>query len=311
MKIVIIVFLIVIVLLVIAYFLVGNYFYNLSLNPKTDKDFVLKEFKDKEEEYYETWKEQLKWLENNSENVYINSTNNGNLRLHAYEINNNSNIWTIAIHGYMSQGNGMLGFVDHFLDKGYNVLVVDLRGHGLSEGDYVGMGWHDRLDIIDWINYIVDKNPENQIMLFGISMGAATTMMTTGENLPSNVKLAISDCGYTSAWEEFGYKLEELFNLPRFPVLNAANTICKIRAKYSLKEASALEQVKKSKTPTLFIHGSADDFVPFKMLDEVYNAASCEKEKLVIEGAGHGLSSSVNPELYWKTVDAFIGKYIK
>ena len=302
--------LIICLIIVIAYFSVGNYFYNISLNPKTDKTFVIGEYKETEE--YKTWKqEQLKWLSNNSRDVYITSNNNGNLKLHAYEINNtNSNVWTIIIHGYMSQGDEMIEYTKQFNKKGYNVLLLDLRGHGTSEGDYVGMGWHDRLDIIDWINYIVNKNSENKIILYGISMGAATTMMTTGENLPSNVKLAISDCGYTSTWDEFGYKLKELFNLPTFPVLNAASTVCNIRAGYNFKQASSVEQVKKSNTPTLFIHGSEDTFVPFEMLEVVYNAASCEKEKLVVEGAGHGMSSTVNPDLYWNTIDNFIAKYI-
>ena len=194
------------------------------------------------------------------------------------------------IHGYMSKGNEMMWAAKPFADEKYNVLIPDLRGHGLSEGNYIGMGWDDRLDIIDWINYIIKKNPDSKIILWGVSMGAATTMMTTGEELPKNVKV--------------------LFKLPTFPVLNAANTVCKIRAGYSFKDASCIKQLKKSKTPTLFIHGSADDFVPFSMLDVVYNAAACEKEKLVIEGAGHGLSSTVNTELYLNTINKFIEKYL-
>ena len=130
--------------------------------------------------------------------MYITSTNNGNLKLHAYEINANPqyNVWVIVIHGYTGQGSGMTGFAQRFTARGYNVLMVDLRGHGKSEGNYVGMGIHDRLDIVDWINYLIEKDSERKIMLFGISMGAATTMMVTGENLPTNVKLAIEDCGY-------------------------------------------------------------------------------------------------------------------
>lgn len=170
------------------------------------------------------------------------------------------------------------------------------------------MGWHDRLDIIDWINYLIKKDPHAKIIIFGVSMGAATTMMTTGENLPSNVKLAIADCGYTSAWEQFGYNLKQVFHLPKFPVLYLASRACKKHANYKIQEASSIEQVKKSKTPTLFIHGSSDTFVPYKMLDEIYNSASCKKEKLVVEGAEHGVSANVNPELYWSTIDKFINK---
>ena len=304
-----IIILIIIMVLLVGYYKVGNYFYNIALNPKTDKQFVIGELEPTEEQKMYA-DEQLLWLKNNSEDVYINSTNNGNLKLHAYEINTNSDIWVIAVHGYMSRGTGITGFAKEFNKRGYNVLMLDLRGHGMSEGSYVGMGWHDRLDVTDWINYLNEKNPNCKIILYGISMGAATVMMTTGEDLPVNVKLAIEDCGYTSVWDEFSYKLKQLYNLAEFPFLNAANTVCKKKAGYDFKEASSVKQLKKSKTPTLFIHGSEDNFVPFEMLDKVYEAAACEKEKLVIEGAGHGMASTVNPELYWKTVDSFIEKYL-
>ena len=310
-KIICIILIIIIILLIIALLLVGNYFYNIALNPKADKSFVLGNT-EKTEEQKQKENEQLNWLSENSEDVYILSTNNGNLKLHAYEINanENSDVWAIVIHGYTVKGSTMTGFAKVFTQKGYNVLMVDLRGHGMSEGDYIGMGIHDRLDIMDWINYLIDKNVKSKIMLFGISMGAATTMATTGEELPSNVKLAISDCGYTSVWDEFSYQLKRLFDLPEFPILYAASAVCKIRAGYSFKEVSIIEQVKKSKTPILFIHGSEDDFVPFKMLNEVYEAATCEKEKLVVEGAGHGMSWATDTELYWSTIDSFIEKYL-
>ena len=297
---------IILVVLAILYFVVGKYFYNIALNPNTSKSYVLGEI-DTTIDKGETW------LSKNSKSVFINSTNNGNLKLHGYEITNlgESNIWTIIVHGYYGKGSDMSYYAEQYFNKGYNVLLVDLRGHGKSQGDYIGMGWHDRLDLIDWANYIINKNPECKIILHGVSMGAATVMMATGENLPSNIKVAIEDCGYTSIWDEFEMQLKVLFNLPAFPVLNAASTVCKINAGYDLKEGSAVEQVRKSKTPTLFIHGDQDKFVPFEMLDILYDAANCEKQKLVIEGAAHAESVRVNPNLYWNTVDGFIGKYIK
>lgn len=310
-KLIILIIIALVILIAIGYRFVGNYFYNIALNPKTDKDFVLEGLRDTEEEL-EVQNKRLEWLSENSKDVYITSTNNGSLKLHAYEMmaEQDSDIWAIVVHGYMGEGSGMTYYAQEFKARGYNVLMLDLRGHGKSEGDYVGMGWHDRLDVIDWINYLLDKNENSEIMLYGISMGAATVMMATGEELPANVKLAISDCGYTSVWDEFEHQLKLLFNLPKFPVLNAANSSCKRIAHYNFKEASSLEQVKKSKTPTLFIHGSADTFVPFEMLDVIYEAASCEKEKLVVEGAVHGMSSTVDNALYWKTVDGFIDKVL-
>lgn len=298
---------ILILILVLGYLFIGNYFYDIAINPNSDKSALGIEGITKEEML-----ERKEWLNKNSKDTYITSTNNGNLNLHAYEIEaaEETNIWTIVVHGYTKDGIEMEKYAERYKEKGYNVLLVDLRGSGKSEGDYIGFGWHDRLDIIDWVNYLVDKDSNCKIILFGVSMGAATVMMTTGESLPSNVMLAIEDCGYTSVYDIFANKIENVFHLPSAPVLSAASFITKIKSGYTLYEASVLEQIKKSKTPTLFIHGSADTFVPYNMLDILYNAANCEKEKIVIEGAEHAVSVNVNPELYWKTIDSFIEKYI-
>jgi len=310
-KLLMVILVIILMLLIIAYFLVGNYFYNIALNPNSSKTFVLGEDEEQTEEEKSIALENVNWLESKSANVFIKSNNDG-LQLHAYEITNenSSNIWTIVVHGYMSQGKSMIYQAKQFYDRGYNVLIVDLRGHGQSQGNYIGMGWPDRLDIIDWTNYIINKDNDSKIILYGVSMGAATVMMATGEELPSNKKLAIEDCGYTSIWDEFKMQLKDLFNLPEFPVLNAANTVCKIRAGYGIDEGSSIEQLKKSKTPTLFIHGDKDTFVPFEMLDRVYNVATCEKEKLVIGGAEHAEAAYINPQLYWSKIDNFINKHI-
>lgn len=301
MRIFIFLLIIILILLSIAYFVIGNYFFNIALNPNTSKEFVLGETEEVRDS----------WLNQNAKDAYITTSNNGNLKLHSYEINNNSYIWAIVIHGYYGKGQDMVYLAKEYYNRGYNVLVVDLRGHGESQGDYIGMGWHDRLDIIDWINYIINKNSNSKIILHGVSMGAATVMMATGEELPANVKVAIEDCGYTSIWDEFKMQLKILYNLPAFPALNAASAVCRIRAGYMLEEGSCVEQVKKSKTPTLFIHGDQDRFVPFEMLDVVYESANCEKQKLIIEGAAHAQASSINPQLYWKTIDVFIDKHIE
>ena len=93
--------------------------------------------------------------------------------------------------------------------------------------------------------------------------------------------------------------------------MQLSNIVTKIKAGYSLEDASAIEQVKNSKTPILFIHGDKDDFVPYSMMDELYNATSSDKEKLIIEGAGHDHSYLVNPKLYWTSINTFLNKYVK
>ena len=290
--------------------LVGNYFYNLALNPFTSKDMI---FGDDDDDTSLEVEADVNWLIKDSNYIDTYITSSDNLKLHAYEVKNENKTdkWAIVVHGYTSEGKLLSSKAKHLYNMGYNVLVPDLRSHGTSEGNYIGMGWHDRLDIINWINYIVKNNPKSEIALHGTSMGSATVLMVSGEKLPSNVKAIVADCGYTSVYDEFSYQLKQLFNLPAFPIMNFSDVITHIRAGYCLNDASAINQVKKSTTPILYIHGDKDDFVPYYMMDELYNATNSEKEKLTIEGGEHANSDLVNPKLYWSTVNSFLEKYIE
>lgn len=301
---------------------VSNYFYDIALDrdPKKRMNFYKRFTSDTEKRHEEMSKkihelEQLyiKWFEDeaNYEDVYI--TSEDELRLHACEVlaSEKTNKWVITIHGYAGNCEDMSYLVQKFGEEGYNVLTLDLRGHGKSEGHYIGMGWHDRKDILKWIDYIVEKDSTAEIVLYGISMGAGAVMMTVGEELVPNVKAAIEDCGYTSVWEEFNYQIEMMNKKAlRKPVLTVADVITKARAGYRLKEASAIKQLEKSNIPMLFIHGDQDKFVPYFMLDKLYDTATCPKEKFVVEGAGHAQSIVVEPELYWEKVTGFLHKYV-
>ncbi len=296
-----------------AGFIAGNYFYNLALNPQSDKTAVLDaphNLIDSTPNEVKEKKARETWFNSHYEETTIPSFDQ--LKLHAYSIKNqnDSNKWAIIFHGYSSDGLQMTKYAKHFYDMGYNILIPDARGHGKSEGDYIGMGWHDRLDVVSWINNTVQLNNEAEIVLFGVSMGGATVMMASGEELPKNVKAIIEDCGYSSVWGEFSYQLKAIFHLPAFPIMNFASAVTKIKADYTLGEADTVKQVAKSQTPMLFIHGSTDTFVPSSMLDEVYEAANVPKERLLVEGAGHGRAENVAGATYWETIQTFLSAYV-
>lgn len=303
-KITISIFIVLLTLFIGGSSLVGVLFYNLALNANYSKDIIYAEYND------ENLNDAQKWLEekSNYSDKYIESYDK--LQLHSYVVTQNSNKWAIVVHGYGGSGKLMSDKSKYFYDMGYNVLIPDLRGHGKSEGDYIGMGWKDRLDIISWINFIIKENPNAEIVLHGTSMGAATVLMTSGENLPSNVKAIVADCAYTSAWDEFSYQLETYLKVPSYYILNVTNMVTKLKAGYSLKEASALESVKKATVPILFIHGDKDKFVPYSMMDKLYDATSSPKEKLTIDGGEHANSDLVSPFLYWLTVEDFLNQYV-
>ena len=221
--------------------------------------------------------------------------------------------WAVVCHGYIGKPADMAKYAYHFAQLGMDVLMPAARGHERNvDAGLIQMGWGDARDLVGWVADIVERDPDAKILLFGTSMGGAEVMMASGmDGLAENVRLIVEDCGYTSVWDEFELQLGNVFGLPSFPVLNAADLVCQLRAGYAFEAASAVESLRQARVPMLFIHGDADEFVPFSMLDECYEAcASEQKERLVVPGAGHGLSASTDPELYWGTVDAFVGRYL-
>ncbi|WP_231385320.1 alpha/beta hydrolase [Candidatus Stoquefichus massiliensis] len=282
---------------------VGNYLYDYTLNPYSQHNIS-----EKIETNDEVAQASRQWLNQNSVNVSL--ENQEHLNLYGRYIDQGSSVYVIMVHGYRGDGASIISPIKNFKKQGYNLLIPDLRGHGQSEGDYIGMGWDDRLDIMQWIEYILGKDKQASIVLYGVSMGAATVMNVAGENIPHQVKAIIEDCGYTSVWDVFKSHIN-MNDLESEIALHMASFVTKMRAGYYLEDVKPIEQVKKSHTPMLFIHGSQDNFVPFLMLNELYEAANCPKEKLIIEGAGHANSCSVGEDIYYQTVFDFINKYIQ
>ncbi len=218
----------------------------------------------------------------------------------------------VIIHGYTDNAIRMfmIGYLYH-KELGYNILLPDLRNTGLSQGGYIQMGWHDRLDVLQWLNVANALYGDTaRIVVHGISMGAATTMMVSGEPQPASVRCYVEDCGYTSVWDEFAHQLKESFSLPPFPLMHATNALCKIRYGWSFREASALKQVAKCRKPMLFIHGETDTFVPTWMVHELYRAKPEPKELWIAPTSVHAMSYKDNPSEYTETVKNFVGKYI-
>ncbi len=223
-----------------------------------------------------------------------------------------TNKYALLVHGYKAGPLAMADYALHYHDAGWNVLVPHHRAHGDSEGRYIGMGYLEHYDLLDWISRILAMDEDARIVLHGVSMGASTAMLATGApKLPANVEAAIADCGYSTVTEEFTHQLKEIFGLPAFPLIPATSLLTKLKADYSFADVDCVASVKRSSTPTLFIHGDEDDFVPFWMLDAVYAAAACSKEKLVVEGAAHAKARETNPRLYWSTVDGFLARFVE
>ena len=243
----------------------------------------------------------------------------GRGKLNALYIRSDSSCNRVAVllHGYNDRAESMLHIAHiYHHEMGYNVMLPHFYGHGESDGDHIDMGWNDRLDMLQWMQVANDMfrgdSAQSQMVVHGISMGAATAMCISGEQCPGYVKCFVEDCGYTSVWDEFGSELRNQFGLPQFPLMHLTSTLCKLRYGWTFGQASPLEQVKKSTLPMLFIHGDRDTFVPYHMLDELYNAKTTGyKEKYIAHGTEHARAYTDHPEEYTQRVKTFVTKFIK
>ena len=238
----------------------------------------------------------------NPEDLYINSFDN--LKLHALFINNNTNKTIICVHGYKAKdGLYDFGMSAKFLNSlGYNLLFVDNRAHGLSQGKYIGFGVLDSVDVNSWVDYLVTNMNQETIILYGMSMGAATVM-----NAQNNkVKAIIADCGFASGYDEVAYQIKKMYHLPAFPLVPISNILLKLIAHYSLKEKEAYRSIKNYKNNLLIIHGGKDRFVPTGDAYKIFDNATCHKKILIVPGASHAKSYLKDTELYEQTIKEFL-----
>lgn len=214
----------------------------------------------------------------------------------------------LAVHGCRNHGTREYSFLSSYYRKaGVPFLLIDLRACGDSEGDYMTYGWKESEDLLLWISWLIGKCGEScRIFLHGISMGAGTVLMTGDKELPEQVAGVVADCGYTSACDEFAYQIKKCFHMPMAaPILFLTNLISKKKAGFDIRKAAPIEAVKTCKVPHLFIHGDKDDYVPYYMMDELYEACNARKWKVTVPGAVHARSYYVNPELYEESLEKF------
>ena len=230
--------------------------------------------------------------------------------LHGDCADNGGTSWVILLHGYSRTRAKVYNYGRFYAEQGYSLIMPDMRGHGESGGDYVGMGVLDRKDVPCWIEFILSRCPDADIVIHGVSMGAASAMMTAGEDLPPNVRAIVEDCGYTSVADIFGDVMWDQGHVPAFPLLYTADMWAKLCAGYSFSEVTALDTVSRTSIPMLFIHGDSDGFVHSDMVYELYGACSSPKDLLIAKGASHGQAMYIDPEGYFKKVFEFIGQFV-
>ena len=304
-----IIILIIIAIIVIVFFLAtGLYIF---------KSTVTRELHDIEKSY-------TRYVENNlfdealynsasKEDITLKSFDGLNLTSTLIMNENPTNKFIILVHGVSICYVGSLKYFDIFYKNGFNVLIVNQRRHGKSEGKYSTYGFYEKYDVNMWIEYLKSRFGNDIILgLHGESMGAGTVMETIPLN--DSIKFVIEDCGYSNFHELIGFQITHAYKnrLVRKilrPSLIFANFFMKTKAKFSMKKIVPIDIVSSTSLPMMFIHGKEDYFVPWYMAVDLYKAKTKGyKELYLVEGAKHAEALEVNKILYEKKIMTFIEK---
>ena len=217
----------------------------------------------------------------------------------------------VAMHGWRSSWSKDFGIISKFWhENDCNILFAEQRGQGNSGGEYMGFGLLERYDCLDWVDFINEMGYNNlPIYLGGVSMGAATVLMTAGLSLPENVHGIVADCGYTSPHAIWKHVAENNLHMHYGVLGNVASEMCRKKINIGTKEYSSVDAMKECQVPVLFVHGTDDRFVPIEMTYENYKACAAPKRLLVVPGAEHGTSYIVDREAYEEAVKKFWNDY--
>lgn len=237
-------------------------------------------------------------------------------RLHAYyaKAQQPTGKTAIIVHGYNVNPINIMMLARMYRDEfGYNILTPSLRDHGHSEGRCVQMGWLDRLDLLEWSAFAHDVFGDSLQVFHGMSMGAATVMMASGEPLQPYVRGIVEDCGYTSVSEEIAHAVKQYLSVSRpDKVLRDARERCLKRFGWDMNDASSVKQLARCDRPMLFIHGDADKLVPSWMLQKNFEAKTTGyKEMWLAPGSAHSMSYPDHPEEYTERVRAFLHDHVE
>lgn len=229
------------------------------------------------------------------------------LKLYGRYYDNKENKTAIIFHGYRSSAaRDMSCAVQMYTSFGFNVLLVDQRAHGRSEGKLITFGVKECRDVISWVEFANEKFAPEKILLGGMSMGATTVLLSTDKGLADNVKAIIADCGYTSPVDIIKVVAKKSFKINAEIFIPFLDLFCKLFGRFSIKDISTVETLKKCELPILMIHGGADGFVPCEMSEKAILSCNEKSRLLKVENADHGMSFLVDKPKVLKEIKEFI-----
>jgi fermentation-respiration switch protein FrsA (DUF1100 family) len=211
--------------------------------------------------------------------------------------------YVIISHGYTDNLIGSLKYAKIYIDLGFNVVIYDLRGHGLNEPTYCTYTVRERKDLRELIKDTISRHQDMEALgLHGESLGAATSIAVL--NYQPDIDFIVSDC----AFSDIKSVLEGGLRSAHLPVsiLKLAGFFIKLRFQVSFNGMRPIDCLKGNRKPILFIHGQDDDLIPPYHSEMMVAETEGYKDLRLIKGAGHAESVLKEPEEYAEYVREFL-----
>lgn len=223
-----------------------------------------------------------------------------------------SDIVVIVIPGRMESGTYSYYFSEPYRKAGYNVLAIDNRSHGLSDGRYNTIGLKEYVDILEWIKYAHDELGNSSVIIHGLCIGSATALYAiTDERCPDYVKALIADGMYVNFHESLKNHLIER-KKPLFPFVGEIMFMMRLVAGKSAKKWGPINVIKKMNKPILFIYSKEDIYSLPELGQKLYD--TCPSKEKRLEYFPHGAHSHVrinNTEAYDSKISSFLVDFVK
>lgn len=237
------------------------------------------------------------------EDVFTPATDGARLHARLYRVPH-AHATVILCHGYHSHAEHDFSaqFPALYASGGCNLLLIDERVHGLSEGKCLTFGQLERYDIAQWVHWVREHSRvQRPIALYGVSMGAASVLLAAQlPELKGELACVVADCGYSSFELEVTDAVRHGTRAPRWLQKPLARICVRILRRNGLDfdAVDTTPGMAALDLPILFFHGDADTFVPLHHSER--NCAACGRPQrlVVIPGAEHAMSAQVDPERY-------------
>ena len=302
---------IIIGLFIVGYFILYMVYRTAFLrSEKPSSLFTIKFTSEQEKKKNIILKELVVYYKKPSEEIFIDSFDDLKLYGKYYHLDDKSPI-VICFHGY--KGNmydNQIGIKKICFENNFNLLMVNHRSHGKSEGKSISFGINERRDVQFWANYMAKRFPKNKIILVGTSMGGASVLMASDLALPNNVCGIIADCPFNSPLDVVrGYLTKK-----KIPLNLGLNIVCMsalLVGRFNIKSRDSLSSVKKSKVDILLIHSEEDSVVPCDCSKNLHDKSRNNTTLEIFTGADHGVSYLSDSERYTNIFLNFVKRVTK